>query len=61
MFPNRCAKYPNLPSSCTMVSDPNDKCCEKPYCTPIKATPAPTPAPGVTPTPSPGKGFSKVN
>jgi hypothetical protein len=29
---DRCQTYPPLPSNCTMVTDPNDQCCQIPNC-----------------------------
>ena len=46
----RCARYPSIPSFCTMVQDPNDACCREPKCQYI----APTPVPRITPSPQPG-------
>ncbi|XP_041376891.1 uncharacterized protein LOC121389362 [Gigantopelta aegis] len=45
----RCPKYPNIPSYCFMVSDPNDACCQTPQCPGL----VPTPRPAVTPSPGP--------
>lgn len=28
----RCPSYPNLPSGCTRTTDPNDVCCQIPFC-----------------------------
>ncbi|XP_060570089.1 uncharacterized protein LOC132728460 isoform X2 [Ruditapes philippinarum] len=51
----RCARYPNVPAQCSMVADPRDNCCQKPYCQFIAPTPAPnpnlTPSPYLTPQP----------
>ncbi|XP_060063144.1 kielin/chordin-like protein [Ylistrum balloti] len=46
----KCPRYAQIPSYCTMIQDPANQCCEKPYCTPLK-TPSPQPslAPGQTP------------
>ncbi|XP_076113274.1 uncharacterized protein LOC143080959 isoform X2 [Mytilus galloprovincialis] len=68
---DRCAKYPNIPSYCTMETDPKDQCCMKPRCQPAPATtviptisPYLTPGPGVTyppnkvPTQYPGQTFA---
>ena len=46
----RCARYPNIPTYCVMVQDPNDQCCKKPFCPNV----VPTPAPNMTPAPIPG-------
>ncbi|XP_076470008.1 uncharacterized protein LOC143300296 [Babylonia areolata] len=53
----KCPPHPNIPPYCVMVSDPNDACCETPYC-PGLLTPAPKTTPGPTnpPTVSPGTG-----
>ncbi|XP_041376878.1 uncharacterized protein LOC121389349 [Gigantopelta aegis] len=46
---DRCAKYPNVPSQCSMVADPKDpQCCQVPQC-------LPTPGPNGFPTPRPGQ------
>ncbi|XP_076111945.1 uncharacterized protein LOC143080130 isoform X2 [Mytilus galloprovincialis] len=29
---DRCPSYPNLPSGCTRTTDPNDVCCQIPFC-----------------------------
>ena len=34
----RCPNYPALPSSCVLVTDPKDKCCEIPRCFNANAT-----------------------
>lgn len=68
----RCARLPSLPSTCTLVQDPKDLCCQVASCpvnpTPQTVTPytgpptaAPTsktlaPNPFVTPAPSPVPG-----
>ncbi|GFR69731.1 collagen alpha-4(VI) chain [Elysia marginata] len=39
MCTDRCPVYPNVPASCTMVQDPNDSCCKKPFCPPTSAPP----------------------
>ena len=53
----RCTKYTNLPNKCVLVVDPNDKCCQVPYCDYLNPTPfpngIPTPAPNKAPTPPP--------
>ncbi|XP_035824757.1 uncharacterized protein LOC101847325 [Aplysia californica] len=48
MCTDRCPTYPKLPPQCTMVQDPNDPCCKKPFC-------ARTPAPPPGSTPPPGQ------
>merc|ERR1719242_263465 len=57
----RCSPYPNVPSYCVMVQDPQDQCCEKPSCPGlVPPTPRPTPGPGPNtnnpPTPGPSFG-----
>ncbi|KAL5022346.1 hypothetical protein ScPMuIL_001501 [Solemya velum] len=42
----RCARYVRIPSYCTMVADPADSCCKKPYCPYITPTATPTPGSG---------------
>ncbi|KAJ8302722.1 LOW QUALITY PROTEIN: hypothetical protein KUTeg_019118 [Tegillarca granosa] len=61
----RCAHYPQLPPTCTMIADPNDACCETAYCTPKSIPTAaphlqPTLQPGLNPnlTPLPGQTFA---
>ena len=44
LFLFRCAKYPNLPPSCTLVPDPKDPTC-------CKVASCPTPPTSVPPTP----------
>ncbi|XP_046570033.1 uncharacterized protein LOC124278355 [Haliotis rubra] len=61
----KCPAYPQVPSYCTMIQDPQDKCCEVPYCptlvppmNTLYPTPYPigyTPYPGATPYPGPSK------
>lgn len=36
----RCANYPQVPTGCIMVTDPNDACCQIPQCN-IMPTPKP--------------------
>jgi len=45
----RCQDYPQLPTQCVMVQNPNDTCCQVPYCDFVN----PTPFPGGLPTPQP--------
>lgn len=45
----RCPRYPNLASTCRLVYDPTNPCCQKPEC----QTPAPTPGIGQSPSPGP--------
>ena len=53
----RCTKYTNLPNKCVLVADPNDECCQVPYCDYLNPKPfpngIPTPAPNKAPTPPP--------
>ena len=49
LFYSRCPRYSSIPAQCTMVADPANVCCQKPYCTYIP----PTLAPNVTPAPNP--------
>ena len=54
----RCAKYDNIPASCTLVADPNDPlCCQIPQCapTPNPKFPNPTSGPPEIVTPPVGK------
>ncbi|GFS00186.1 collagen alpha-4(VI) chain [Elysia marginata] len=47
----RCGRYENLPTSCQLVEDPNDVCCQIPQCaspSPATATPTPPVTPSVT-------------
>ncbi|KAK3581064.1 hypothetical protein CHS0354_033850 [Potamilus streckersoni] len=41
----KCPRYAQIPSTCTMMEDPNNKCCEKPFCVPSVPQPVPTPFP----------------
>ena len=45
---DRCFKIPQLPSYCTLIQDPQNQCCQLPYCQ------APTPSPNKQLTPRPG-------
>lgn len=45
---NRCNRVPQLPPYCTMVNDPNDQCCQMPYCQ--NPNPTPNPSPNGSPT-----------
>lgn len=47
---NRCNRVPQLPPYCTMVNDPNDQCCQMPYCQNPNPTPNPNPSPNGSPT-----------
>ncbi|XP_060081054.1 uncharacterized protein LOC132560404 [Ylistrum balloti] len=53
----RCQRNPQVPSYCTLVQDPNDQCCQVPYC-PLQQTQPPfsgsSPIPGSNPNPTPG-------
>lgn len=49
----RCPSYTNLPTSCRLITDPNDACCLVPDCNTF--TPAPTPNPSIY---NPGTGPS---
>ncbi|KAK3591361.1 hypothetical protein CHS0354_040323 [Potamilus streckersoni] len=55
----RCTQYPNLPQQCILMPDPNDRCCQKPYCDFVNPTPFPTgyptPSPNMYPSPLPGQ------
>ena len=46
---DRCPRYPNLPTTCTLVYDPSDPCCKKPLCGDNRPTLPPTQAPTVGP------------
>ncbi|KAK7505814.1 hypothetical protein BaRGS_00003085, partial [Batillaria attramentaria] len=55
---DRCERFPNLPTYCVLVYDPNDPCCKKPLCGDMRPIPTTTPAPtapnGDIITPPPG-------
>ena len=58
-FISRCTSFPNLDSRCVLVQDPQEPCCQKPFCDYVNPTPfpngVPTPAPLMTPSPKPGQ------
>ncbi|KAJ8302983.1 hypothetical protein KUTeg_019379 [Tegillarca granosa] len=51
----KCYRIPNLPSSCTMIQDPDNQCCQKAYCPNLVPNPqntvAPNPQNSVAPNP----------
>lgn len=62
----RCARYDNIPDTCTMVTDPRDSCCLVPQCPPTpKVTPSPVPGVSTTtyviPTAPPGEVTGAAN
>lgn len=52
----RCAKYAAIPTTCTLVADPNDPtCCKVPQCIPVPVLGKTTTGPPVTVTGVTGK------
>ncbi|WAR11992.1 SAS-like protein [Mya arenaria] len=47
----KCPRTPPLPSYCSLTQDPNNKCCQVPFCTPKTQTNPPPIGSTLTPTP----------